>query len=234
MKIVISPSKTMNPCTSKHLSNRGLLFPKEHKKVLSTLRKLSKSKVSEAYNIKDTLLDQTYHNIKNYSANTEMHAFESFTGLVYFNLQKDSYTAKEYTYIEDHVRILDAFYGVLEPGTLIKPYRLDMKTKLGFNLYIHWDVNSYFMDDVVLNLASNEFSKMLNVPMISVHFLQEINGTYKNQATYSKQARGLFLNYMILNEIKDLEKLKEFMEDGYQFNKEQSDSSNLTFTRSKR
>ena len=195
MKIIITPSKTQTLKKSSFLQDRELLYPKKHKKILAALRKLNKTDLSKAYNVKGDLLESTYKSIKNYSKNDTYHAFVSFDGLVFKNLETESYKAEEYIYLEKHLRILDAFYGVLEPGTLIKPYRLDMKTKIGFNLYHHWDINSYFKNDIIVNLASDEFSKLLDVPLITISFLQNKNGVFINQPTYSKQARGVFLDF---------------------------------------
>lgn len=231
MKIIISPSKSTVYKKTEYLDNKLLIYPKKHKQILTKIRKLKKSDISKAFNIKGDLIDKTYRNIKNYNSNAEYHAFASFTGLVFFNLDRENYKEKEYKYIASNVRILDAFYGVLEPGTLIKPYRLDMLTKIGLNLYKHWNIDDYFKDELVINLASTEFSKMLNIPLIHIHFLQYKDDQYVNQATYSKQARGLFLDYLIKNNIKDVESMKEFNKDRYLYNDKLSDKSNLTFTR---
>jgi cytoplasmic iron level regulating protein YaaA (DUF328/UPF0246 family) len=72
---------------------------------------------------------------------------------------------------------------------------------------------------------------MLSVPMININFLQEKNGSFINQATYSKMARGRYLDYMIKNKIISIDKMKLFSSDNYQYNCELSDSSNITFTR---
>lgn len=231
MKIILSPSKTMKPSRSSYLEDKEILLPKQHKKVLAQLRKLTKKDLSKALSIKGDILDTTYSNIKNFSKLEEHHAFEGYTGLVYFNIDKESYKKEEYNYISNHLLILDAFYGVLEPGTLIKPYRLDMKAKLGFNLYKHWDIDSNINDDIIINLASTEFSKMISKPMITINFLQNKNSTFVNQATYSKQARGLFFDFLVKNKITDIESMKSFALDNYGFNQELSDEWNLTFTR---
>ncbi len=231
MKIIISPSKTTTLQNSVYLEDKKLLFPKQHKKVLAQLRKLNKTALGKALNIKGDILNNTYSNIKNYNNLDSYHAFPSFSGLVFFNLDKKSYLIDEYNYIDNHLRILDALYGVLEPGTLIKPYRLDMKAKLEINLYKHWNINDYFKDELVINLASTEFSKMVNQPMININFLQKKNDKFINQATYSKMARGLFLDYLIKNKIENVSEMKLFSFDNYQFNPEHSDEFNLTFTR---
>jgi len=231
VKIIISPSKTMLFKNSKFLENRSLVYPKLHKKVLTQLRKLSKIEIARIFNIKGALLDKTYQNIKDYSKNESHQAFPSFTGLVFFNLDRDNYKQPEYEYIAKNVRILDAYYGVLEPGTLVKPYRLDMKTKIGINLYKHWTIDAYFDDELLINLASNEFSQMLDKSMININFLQSKNGKYINQATYSKQARGLFLDYLIKNKIEVRKLMHGFNLDNYKYNQELSDLENVTFTR---
>ncbi|XFA99288.1 YaaA family protein [Candidatus Izemoplasma sp. B36] len=231
MKIVISPSKTMNYQKCEYLEDKEPIYINKHKEVLSKLKKFKKTDIPKVYKIKGDLIDKTYRNIIDYDTNDSYHAFASYTGLVFFNLDRDNYKDKEYEYIASNVRILDAFYGILEPGTLIKPYRLDMKTDIGLNLYQHWNIDDYFNNDVVINLASNEFSKMLNIPMININFLQYKNGKYINQATYSKQARGLFLDYMIKHEIEDISLLKLFNIDTYKFNDLLSDDFNLVFTR---
>ncbi|MBI9010115.1 MAG: YaaA family protein [Tenericutes bacterium] len=231
MKIIISPSKTMEMQKSNYLSDKELLFPKEHKKILASLRKLSKKELSQALAIKGNLLEQTYGDLLNYSKASESHAFPSYTGLVYKNLDKENYHQDEYNYLINNLRILDAFYGVLEPGTLIKPYRLDMKAKIALKLYLHWNVSDYFKEELIINLASSEFSTMLNLEMINISFLEKKNNKFVNQATYSKMARGKFLDYLIKNKIENLEKMKSFKEDNYCFNQELSDSLNLVFTR---
>lgn len=231
MKIVISPSKTMEMHKCKYLDEKELLFPKKQKKVLGILKKFSKTDLSFALSIKGNILENTFKLIKDYNNLDSYHAFTSYTGLVFKNLDRESYTQEDYNYISNHVCILDAFYGIVEPGTLIKQYRLDMKAKIGINLYKHWDISDYFSDELIINLASNEFSTMIKKFMINIGFLQNKNGAFVNQATYSKMARGKFLNYLIQNKITSLEEMKEFQEENYVFNESLSDEFNLIFTR---
>jgi cytoplasmic iron level regulating protein YaaA (DUF328/UPF0246 family) len=221
----------MKHSKTRYLEDKSVFFKKEHIQILKLLKSLSKNDIENAYKVKGSILDNTYSNIRNYDNNPSYQAFPSFTGLVFLTLNRDIYTQDEYDYISRNIRILDAFYGILEPGTLIKPYRLDMKVNIGVNLYNHWKIDDYFKNEIVINLASNEYSKMLNIPMINISFLQFKNGKYINQATYSKQARGLFLDYIILNKIENVELMKNFNRDNYQYNKNLSDESNMVFTR---
>ncbi len=231
MKIIISPAKTLKEVNSTLLNDKELLFPKEHKKVLAALKKLSKTDIKRIMKIDKTLLDTTYQNIKNYKENDTLKAFFSYDGLVFKGLDKDHYKELEYQYIENHLRILDGFYGIIEPGTLIKPYRLDMKMKIGLNLYNHFPIDDYFKNEIIINLASDEYSKMIKKNMITISFLQKKEEKYVNQATYSKQARGIFLDFLIKSNITDLNLLKTFKKQNYQYNETLSTESNYVFTR---
>ena len=45
-------------------------------------------------------------------------------------------------YVQNHLRILSAFYGALKPMDGVTPYRLEMQAKVGIgetkNLYEYW------------------------------------------------------------------------------------------------
>lgn len=232
MKIIISPTKTQVEKNSNYLIDKKMLFLKEHNKVLAMLRKLTKKDIKKIMKIDKELLDNTYNNIKNYNDLNMSQAFSSFDGLVFKGLQKEEYKDTEYRYITHNVRILDAFYGVLEPGTLIKPYRLDMKMNIGVNLYKFWDVKPYFKNEEIVNLASAEFSKMVEgCNIVNISFLQKQENEFVNQPTYSKQARGKFLNYLILNKIENIKLMKKYNEDDYKFNELLSSDYEFVFTR---
>ena len=108
-------------------------------------------------------------------------------------------------------------------------------------LYNFWkkDINDYLQsilkkDEILLNLASGEFSKLIDkkvIDMISLDFREEKNGVFKSVSSYSKQARGKFLDYIIKNRIEDVEEIKNIEIAGYKFNKNLSDERNLIFTR---
>jgi cytoplasmic iron level regulating protein YaaA (DUF328/UPF0246 family) len=232
MKIIISPSKTQDLSKSDYLLDKEILYIKEHKKILAQLRKLSKTDIKRIMKIDNNLLNLTYNNIKNYNKLPTYNAFESFNGLVFKGLQKELYHENEYDYIQQKLIIIDAFYGILEPGTLIKPYRLDMKMNIGLNLYSIWKIDNYFKNEMVINLASNEFSKLINTSnLVNISFLQAKNGKFVNQATYSKQERGRFLNYLIINSIDSVSQMKEYKDNNYGYNKELSNINNIVFTR---
>ena len=74
-----------------------------------------------------------------------------------------------FEYIQQHLRILSAFYGVLKPMDGVTPYRLEMKAKATIgnekNLYEYWGDMLYkgVRDEkgIIINLASKEYSKCI-------------------------------------------------------------------------
>ena len=69
-------------------------------------------------------------------------ALLAFKGDVYVGLEAESFSAADFKYAQQHLRILSGLYGVLRPLDLIQPYRLEMGVRLenpnGSNLYQFW------------------------------------------------------------------------------------------------
>jgi cytoplasmic iron level regulating protein YaaA (DUF328/UPF0246 family) len=232
MKIILSPSKTANWTKVDYLEDKELSYPTKTTTLFQKITALSKAQLKTALSLSDSLMNPTYDLYHDADNRDLFHAFPSFNGLVFKQLNKETYQAQEWDYIAKHVRILDALYGVLEPGTCIRPYRLDMKAKLGLNLYDFWTITPDFKDEQIINLASNEFSSMLSLEMIDIVFYQCQSGTCKTQATYSKMGRGKMLDYMITNHVTTIDQIKAFHADGYQYDATRSSANKIAFSRS--
>jgi cytoplasmic iron level regulating protein YaaA (DUF328/UPF0246 family) len=116
------------------------------------------------------------------------------------------------------------------------------------NLYKYWgdtikkDIESEMSeknDEVIVNLASNEYSKAARLPkigtrVISPEFKDEQNGQYKMISFFAKKARGMMARYAVKHKITDVEDLKGFDYDGYYFNNKLSSGDKWVFTRDKR
>ncbi|XMB86489.1 YaaA family protein [Mycoplasmatota bacterium WC44] len=228
MKIIVSPSKTMQ---FKNTDINGIepMFLDRTESIIKILKGLSKEELGKLYKIKGDMLNNVFSNINNFDSLDENIAINAYTGLVFKGLEINNYNESDWNYLNNKVIILSAFYGLLTPSTLIKQYRLDFNCMK--DLYSLWkDVGDY-IDEPIVNLASNEFSKMIDRDMINIGFREFKDGNYKNLATYSKQARGVMLNYLIKNSIEDVNNIKLFCENNYSFNNELSDEKNFIFTR---
>lgn len=238
MKIILSPSKTYNTKPTQLLDDVATstpLFEEEAMTLLKPIQKIKKDDMGKMMKIKGKLLEDTYQSFQNFKEFTSQKAILHYTGFVYKKLQLNRYDATHWSYIQEHIRILSAFYGVLHPFDGIKPYRLDftMSHKKLPKLLPYWNekVNNYFKDEMIINLASQEFSQLIDHPMLTIDFLEEKKGDYHNLSTYAKQARGLMIDYLIKNRIEDVEKIKAFNLDGYCFHQTLSSDDHYVFTR---
>ena len=134
-----------------------------------------------------------------------------FRGDVYQGFEAWTLDRKALAWAQDHVRILSGLFGLLRPLDSIQPYRLEMSTPLkttsGKNLYAFWgnaitevlrkDICSQHADAIV-NLASDEYSRVLDmdaldVAIIQVRFLQvdkAKTAIYASQAVTQKPLEG--------------------------------------------
>jgi len=168
---------------------------------------------------------------------------------VYTGLDAESLGEDDFSYAQDHLRMLSGLYGLLRPLDLMQPYRLEMGTKLanarGKDLYAFWGTRiSEWLnqalaeqgDDVLLNLASNEYfsavkRSALKARVINVDFKDLKNGQYKIISFYAKKARGMMSRFVIQQRISDPEQLKQFDVQGYYYSAEQSKPDHLVFLR---
>ena len=245
MKIIFSPSKEMreeNIFENKKIEFTESKFKDKTNILIGILKEKSLSEIENIMKLKGELLNKTYKDIQDYDKLKFIPAISMYYGVSFKELNLEDYSEKSLEYLKNNLLILSALYGILLTFDLVKKYRLDMTMSIiDKGLYNFWkkDINDYISnilskDEVLLNLASGEFSKLIDnkkISMINIDFKEEKDGAYKSVSTYSKKARGQFLNYLIKNQIANLEDIKKIKLDGYSLNKDLSDEKNLIFTR---
>ena len=245
MKIIFSPSKEMreeNIFENKKIEFTEPKFKDKTNILIGILKEKSLSEIENIMKLKGELLNKTYKDIQDYDKLKFIPAISMYYGVSFKELNLEDYSEKSLEYLKNNLLILSALYGILLTFDLVKKYRLDMTMSIiDKGLYNFWkkDINDYISnilskDEVLLNLASGEFSKLIDnkkISMINIDFKEEKDGVYKSVSTYSKKARGQFLNYLIKNQIANLEDIKKIKLDGYSLNKDLSDEKNLIFTR---
>lgn len=89
-------------------------------------------------------------------------ALLSYEGLQYQYMYPAVFTKDQWDYVQNHLRILSGFYGILKPLDGIVPYRLEMQAKLSVgkteNLYRYWGSRLY---EVLLQQESREIQNGL-------------------------------------------------------------------------
>ncbi|HEN8801213.1 peroxide stress protein YaaA [Pseudomonas sp. CM25] len=254
MLTVISPAKTLDYDT-KPVTERFTLpqYLDDSQELIQQLRDLSPAQISELMHLSDKLAGLNAARFGSWTpdftpANAKQ-ALLAFKGDVYTGLDAESLGEDDFSYAQDHLRMLSGLYGLLRPLDLMQPYRLEMGTKLanarGKDLYAFWGTRiSEWLnqalaeqgDDVLLNLASNEYfsavkRSALNARVINVDFKDWKNGQYKIISFYAKKARGMMSRFVIQQRISDPEQLKRFDVQGYYYSAEQSKADHLVFLR---
>lgn len=234
MKIILSPSKTQDFTRNMNRKITTPFYDKRAGELADKIRLMSTEQLARAMNIKDQILEDTYEGYQRFGEAKRNPAIYTYTGLVYKYMNISGYNDSMLAYLEEHLRILSALYGVLSPFDGIKPYRLDMKsTIMRESLYSYWKepIQQYFQEEEILNLASEEFAKMISLPMKTVGFRDYKDEKYKNLATYAKMARGMLLDYMVKHQIKEIDELKSISFEQYHYNEGLSDDNIIMFTR---
>ena len=256
MLALISPAKTLDFKETKLNSITPTVptFLKESNKLNKTLTLKEPSDLASLMKISDKLAELNYRRNIEWRENTKKHrdakaAVLAFQGDVYQGLDANSMTKADLKWAQNRLRILSGLYGVLKPLDEICAYRLEMGTGLanprGENLYDFWgdqvteELNNTIKESkhkVLVNLASNEYFKVVNptkikADVLHVNFKERKGEQYKFIAIYGKKARGLMSRFMIKNRISKLIDLKAFDYEDYKFNPSLSEDLNWTFTR---
>ncbi|RDK82960.1 peroxide stress protein YaaA [Marinirhabdus gelatinilytica] len=241
MKIVISPAKSLD-FETKLPTTRGTQpkFLEEAEALNNKLERKSKKAIGELMGISDKLANLNYQRYKDFSTpftnKNARPAVYTFAGDVYQGLDAFTIPEDKIDLLNDTLRILSGMYGVLRPLDLIQAYRLEMGTSLKINrknnLYEFWGdkVTKVLNDEleegeILLNLASQEYFKVIDpekikVPVISPIFKDFKNGKLKIISFFAKKARGSMARYVIDNDTKTLRGLKGFDYDGYSYSEQ--------------
>ena len=251
MLIVISPAKTLDfdskPVTNKYSQPR---FLTQSQQLIDELKTLSVSDVASLMKLSDKLAGLNMARFQTWSTPFDLEnakqAVLAFKGDVYTGLDADSLDGSGFEFMQQHLRILSGLYGVLRPLDLIQAYRLEMGTKFsnnkGKNLYQFWgaqlreSIETELSAGVLINLASNEYFKVLQAKKLNARIITPIfkdwkNGQYKIISFYAKKARGLMTRYIIDHKIEQPEEIQKFDMDGYRFSAEMSKEDDWVFIR---
>ena len=250
---IISPAKKLDYSpVEKNLDSTIPSLLEHSNELIKDLKSLNPQEVSSLMSLSDKLGALNYERFQEwktpFTKSNSKQAILAFKGDVYQGLDAESLSETELIWAQKHVRILSGLYGILKPMDLMQPYRLEMGTKFatkrGQNLYDFWnsiiteELNKNFSSDNtnLLNLASNEYFKSINVSelkanVISPVFMDKKNGKYKIISFFAKKARGLMTRYVIKNRIEDITDIQNFEEGGYFFNEAMSEDNKPVFCR---
>ena len=249
MKIFISPAKKINEEKILYDNSKAskFYFQKEVDYLINELKEYSVSEIKKLMNLSDNLSHLNFDRFQNWNLKSDKvcPSIYMFQGDVYKGLKATSFNNDQLDFAQQNLRIISGLYGLLKPLDLIYPYRLEMGTKMitnkGKNLYEFWGnklrdflTDEISNDEIIINLASNEYSKSLKLKTINNQVITPVfkdfkNGRLKVISFFAKRARGEMANFIISNKITNCNDLKLFNYEGYKY----SESSNheIVFTR---
>lgn len=214
--------------------------------ILSLLRDKSRDELKTLWGCNDQIAEQNYERIEKMNLYRQLTpAVLSYEGIAYQYMAPAVFEAGQLEYVQAHLRILSAFYGVLKAMDGVTPYRLEMQAKVAIgdakDLYTFWGDSLYkeVRDEsgVIINLASKEYSKCIEKYLtpadkyITVTFCEKSGGKLVTKGTYAKMARGEMVRYMAENQIETPEQIKGFDRLGYVFRGELSGDREYVFER---
>lgn len=254
MLFLLSPAKSLDYETPVgDVPHTEPLFVKQSTRLIKLLREKSAEDISEMMDLSEALSTLNLQRYKawkpKFTAENSKQAVLAFDGDVYGGLDAKTLKAKDLAWAQDHVRILSGLYGVLRPLDWMQPYRLEMGTRLanpgGSNLYQFWGsqisefLNQELAGDktpVVVNLASQEYFKAVDLKALKARVVECVfeeykNGQYKVISFMAKRARGLMARYAVTHHITSVKKLEAFNLEGYAFAPAVSGPDRLVFRR---
>lgn len=260
MLVLLSPAKKLDYDSPVRTAlHTQPLFVDQASDLINVLKRKSASEIAGLMGLSDTLAQL---NAQRYAAWTPhfdqtnaRQALLAFNGDVYAGLDAPALSDAKLKWAQDHVVLLSGLYGALRPLDLMQPYRLEMGTRLptrkGGTLYDFWgDTIAQYLNErlsessgakgkskpVVLNLASQEYFKAvdlkaLNAKVVQCVFQDYKNGEWKIISFHAKRARGLMARFVIDHKIKEPNALHAFASEGYVFSADASSPERLVFRR---
>src|SRR5690606_2314536 len=246
MLLLLSPAKKLDYDSPVRTTlHTQPLFVDQAAGLIKVLKKKSATEVAELMKLSEALAKL---NVDRYAAwkpvfdqSSSRQAVLAFHGDVYEGLDASGFSDAQLKWAQEHLALLSGLYGVLRPLDLMRPYRLEMGTRLetgkGKNLYEYWgsSIAAYLNERldalpggketatrVVLNLASEEYFKAVDLKTLQARVVQCVFQDYKNGAWkvisfHAKRARGLMARHVIERKIGSVDALQGFASEGYAY-----------------
>lgn len=256
MFAVVSPAKKLDFDTSLPTlpTQTTPRFLDASAELVEQLRGFSVGEIAKLMKVSDNIADLNVQRFAQWQ--TDMSddtaarvAVLAFRGDTYQGLGTEHFDTALFAAAQRRLRILSGLYGLLRPLDRIRPYRLEMGTRLatahGRDLYQFWGerITRQLAADmeqdgsnVLVNLASQEYARAIDrdtlpFPVVSPVFQDEKNGRYKIISFYAKKARGMMAAWMLREAPQSMEDLTAFNVAGYRYDASASTAETPVFRR---
>ena len=245
MRVIIAPAKKM--VGEAALAYEGLpVFVDRAERLRQYICSLTYDEQKALWACSDAIAEQNAERFAHMDLRCNLvPALLAYDGIQYTYMAPTVFEDGHLAYVQEHLRILSGFYGVLRPFDGVVPYRLEMQAKAAVdgskNLYEYWGDSLYreVVDDsrVIVNLASKEYSKAVERYLqpgdvyITCVFGELANGKVVQKGVYAKMARGEMVRYLAGVQATEPEQLKGFAWSDYTYDAARSTDSSYVFLR---
>lgn len=244
-KTMTTRSKVSVPFTTEPL------FTDEVQRQVNRMASLDTKEMSHLLHVNPKIAAQNclrYHDFFS-ETNRPLPALLSYTGMVFKRMAPQDFTADDFAFAQEHLRITSFLYGLLRPLDLIRNYRLEgsipSSEDASESIFEHWRplLTPLFIRDIqaqggiLVNLASGEMKDLFHwkevqqaVRIVTPEFYTIKNGKPTTVVVYAKMCRGEMTRYIIRNHIEDPEQLKDFTWEGFAYDAALSEGDHLVFS----
>ncbi|HBV66887.1 MAG TPA: peroxide stress protein YaaA [Clostridiales bacterium] len=244
MRIIISPAKKMRVDADFPGDIFIPKFVKETEMLLSHMKGLEYEEAKDIWKCNDKIAQLNYGRVQTMDLYRNLTpSILAYEGIPYQYMAPDVFCTDEFNYIQEHLRILSGFYGMLKPFDGVTPYRLEMQARIRLtdacSLYDFWKdkiASELFSESsCIINLASKEYSKCISdyvedgIRLITCVFGERKGNKVIEKGTQVKMARGEMVRFMAEKQIKEAEDIKSFDRLNYFYSEEFSDKDTYVF-----
>ena len=142
MKIILSPAKKMNNDESCGIFGQSVfendnrleiskpLYISKTEEILSWLRSQSNDELKKLWKCNDKIAQQNFDRLEKMDLYNKLTpAVLAYQGIAFKYMSPAVFEDGHFEYVQEHLCILSAFYGVLKAMDGVSPYRLEMQAK---------------------------------------------------------------------------------------------------------
>ena len=132
MRIILSPAKKMRVDSDSLASVSTPVFLSKAEEILGWMWTLSYTEAKKLWACNDKIAEENYARLQDMNLDSKAShtpAILSYDGIAFQYMAPAVFEDGQFDYVQDHLRILSGFYGVLKPMDGVTPYRLEMQAK---------------------------------------------------------------------------------------------------------
>lgn len=244
MRLIIAPAKQMKVDNDTFLCSDLPEFIYKTEELKAWIDTLSYDEQKKLWACSDKIAEENRERFAGMDLKANLTpAVLAYDGIQYTYMAANVFERRHFDYVNEHLRILSGFYGVLKPMDGVVPYRLEMQAKATpggcRNLYDFWGSTLYHSvlpgDRVIINLASKEYSKCIEKYIqpedrfINIIFGELSGEKVVQKGVYAKIARGEMVRFAAETNAQTPEALKNFASRGYSFDNSRSTENEYVF-----